>query len=453
MEPKREHIFISYATEQAALCEWLARKLAAAGYRVWCDRLKLLGGEDWPKDIDVAIDKRTLRMLALLSKESMSKPNPKGEWLKAISVGEHLGIDDFLIPLKTEDLEPHRMLWNLQTINYIDFTHSWARGLAQVLKKLESIKALRTFTGGDRMAIETLEPSSTVAIDPEALASNCFDIVQIPRNFQLYRATLGTIPRASLDATRIRWPSWNLSEYEFVSFLHPPQSIKEQYQLEYEGPLDWKQGGELRGTDSRSLVVNLIHRSIESLMNKKGLKYYRASRGRRRWYFPYGLLKNNYLRVQLPSGRRTRIKAAGERTFRGKVYQYHLSPSFSVLTGASRPALLCLRIEIYFRDNSGHALRGHRTITARRKHLCKDWFNREWYYRTLAIAQYLQDDNMKISLGPCGVQQLGISAECHIVESPMSVCDALVDSPDELYSDWNSRYLDAGTDHEGEERK
>jgi len=34
---QRDHLFISYATEDGALAEWLTLKLTAAGYRVWCD--------------------------------------------------------------------------------------------------------------------------------------------------------------------------------------------------------------------------------------------------------------------------------------------------------------------------------------------------------------------------------------------------------------------------------
>ena len=40
-----DHLFISYATEDFVLAEWLTRKLTALGYRVWCDRFELLGGE------------------------------------------------------------------------------------------------------------------------------------------------------------------------------------------------------------------------------------------------------------------------------------------------------------------------------------------------------------------------------------------------------------------------
>ena len=93
----RHHIFISYATEQVALCDWLARRLAAQGYSIWYDRLKLLGGENWPTEIEEAISSRTFRMLALLSKEYFTKPNPKGEWLKGQAVGKKLGIPDVTV--------------------------------------------------------------------------------------------------------------------------------------------------------------------------------------------------------------------------------------------------------------------------------------------------------------------------------------------------------------------
>ncbi len=46
---ERDHLFISYVTEDAALAEWLTLKLTPAGYRVWCDRVKLLGGESCPR--------------------------------------------------------------------------------------------------------------------------------------------------------------------------------------------------------------------------------------------------------------------------------------------------------------------------------------------------------------------------------------------------------------------
>lgn len=82
----RDHLFLSYATEDWPLAEWLTRRLTAEGYRVWCDRFKLLGGESYPKDIDIALEHETFRVLALLSRSSLHKDNPRRERTKALNL-------------------------------------------------------------------------------------------------------------------------------------------------------------------------------------------------------------------------------------------------------------------------------------------------------------------------------------------------------------------------------
>jgi len=73
----RKLLFISYAYEDEVLAKWLARKLAIYGYGVWIDQIKILGGESWVEEVDVAIKERSFRVLALLSKNSIAKPNPR----------------------------------------------------------------------------------------------------------------------------------------------------------------------------------------------------------------------------------------------------------------------------------------------------------------------------------------------------------------------------------------
>ncbi len=79
MSGDRTHVFVNYATEDSIFVDWLCLRLLNEGYRVWCDRLKLLGGESYPKDIDDAISNRTARFVAVLSKDSIHKPNPLKE--------------------------------------------------------------------------------------------------------------------------------------------------------------------------------------------------------------------------------------------------------------------------------------------------------------------------------------------------------------------------------------
>ena len=123
----RDHLFISYAVEDAALADWLARRLASLGYAVWYDRFKLLGGEPWPQDIEDAIDQRTFRMLAPISHASKDKRNPTGERKKGEAVGQRLKLADFVIPLNV-NLATSDVPWDLMGTQYIDFAHSWAKG-------------------------------------------------------------------------------------------------------------------------------------------------------------------------------------------------------------------------------------------------------------------------------------------------------------------------------------
>ena len=134
----REHLFISYATEDVAMAEWLTLKLTAYGYKVWCDRFELLGGERFPRDIDRAIKEKAFRLLALLSKPSLEKENPTKERTLALNVGKERGID-FLIPLMIEPLKATDLNWMVSDITYIPFDQSWAVGLKQLVEKLFEI--------------------------------------------------------------------------------------------------------------------------------------------------------------------------------------------------------------------------------------------------------------------------------------------------------------------------
>ncbi|WP_230487985.1 toll/interleukin-1 receptor domain-containing protein [Novosphingobium sp. ES2-1] len=54
-EEPREAIFISHASpEQNMFTLWLGAKLAAMGYEVWADVLRLKGGDDWQRKLEQA---------------------------------------------------------------------------------------------------------------------------------------------------------------------------------------------------------------------------------------------------------------------------------------------------------------------------------------------------------------------------------------------------------------
>jgi len=48
-------LFISHAWDDFEVTKWLALQLANEGYGVWCDITKFLVGENWPKEINIAL--------------------------------------------------------------------------------------------------------------------------------------------------------------------------------------------------------------------------------------------------------------------------------------------------------------------------------------------------------------------------------------------------------------
>src|SRR5438093_12436896 len=135
MSGRRDHLFVNYASEDGTFAEWLTLKLAGEGYSVWCDRVKLLGGESYPADIDVALRERTFLMLSVLSHHSVAKPQPLKERTLALNLARERH-EELIIPLNLDGLRASELPWDLSDLTYISFHASWAQGLAKVLKKL-----------------------------------------------------------------------------------------------------------------------------------------------------------------------------------------------------------------------------------------------------------------------------------------------------------------------------
>lgn len=135
----RNMLFLSHATpEDNDFARWLALQLANEGYPVWCDLTRLLGGEDFWKDIQEAIRQKSVRFLFVLSRSSNEKTGTLQELACAKAVAAKLTseIRDFIIALKIDDLPYSDVDIEIQRLNHIPFISSWALGLQQLLKKL-----------------------------------------------------------------------------------------------------------------------------------------------------------------------------------------------------------------------------------------------------------------------------------------------------------------------------
>ena len=219
----RNHLFVSYAWEDGALAEWLTLKLTAEGYVVWCDRFKILGGERWPDDVDAAIRSDTFRMLHLVSKHSLRKPNPKKERELALQLESERG-GEILIPLNVDGTKPSELPWRIVDVAYIPF-QNWASGLAQLLIKLDSVDAPRPLagTGGQIAARAFLVPSAITEVEEE-LVSNVFAFTSVPRALRHFRFS-PEVASGAASTLHEGWAFRNLGAKGALAFTEPPAPL------------------------------------------------------------------------------------------------------------------------------------------------------------------------------------------------------------------------------------
>lgn len=423
---ERNHLFIPSAGEDdRVFAEWLARKLTAEGYLVWCEQVKLLGGETYPDDVDVAIRDRTFRFLGLYSQTSLKNP----DIIRQRSLALHLGSErqqDFLIPLDVDGVNRAQLDQVTSALKFISFKDNWAAGLKQLLEKLESVGCPRLLPTGKRVAAEAFLERDVLSEEKETLFSNCFRVQQIPPVIYRFKA-LKAIPEAKLDALKSDWSYRKVDPRTFLSFHKPPALIIKEYELIEKGGALWPKVDNIDGIWSPNLVSELIRKALVVKCHQKGLKHCPETG---LLYFPPDLVKNNRLNFTRPNDvSKTWVAAHGERRYRPqRKYRYALAPVFFVRQDLFDDFIVLIRMRVRLSDTKGKAFTDKRTIVSRRKHLCKNWWNNHWLSRVFAVSQFLADDG-KITIGEPHDAQITIDATPLHLSAPVGINEDALGAP------------------------
>ena len=185
----RNMLFVSHANpEDNMFTRWLSLRLAREGYPVWCDLTKLLGGEDFWRDVEAAMRDRTARFLFVLSKTSNQKQGTLDELALARKVRKQ--IHDFIIPLRIDDLRPDDITIELQRLAFIDISKSWVAGYKQLLEALEKAGVARdprfTPDAVTKWWMDNYPAAEGVSATPERYLSNWFEFSSIPSSLRLH---------------------------------------------------------------------------------------------------------------------------------------------------------------------------------------------------------------------------------------------------------------------------
>lgn len=379
-----DHLFISYASEDWILADWLALKLASEGYKVWYDRIKLLGGESYPRDITAAIKNQTFRVLALLSRNSIEKPNPVKERTLALNIAKERKVD-FLIPINVDGLRATELDFMMSDLTFISFDKSWFIGICALLKKLQQIHAPKNQSKGQQVISEWLSTEEQPRTRTEVVWSNLIPVLEIPTLIRKYKV----VPEIDLESVYPNWPFVRDGEDTLWAFCPPEKSnvewLKEIDQVDLRN-LKYYSGGIVR-----NILTTLLHLSIELKCINKGLKFRNGF-----LHFPDNLIPNNILHFTRYDGRRSYVKVVGERKFRvtqeGNTFseksRYHLSPDLRFFADLFGSPTIRLRMSVFWTDTADIYLEAQKA-NRRRKALCRNWWNNEWLSRSMAILQWL----------------------------------------------------------------
>ncbi|MCC6228558.1 MAG: toll/interleukin-1 receptor domain-containing protein [Phycisphaerales bacterium] len=441
----RDHLFISYAWEDQAFARWLALRLTSEGYRVWIDQLKLLGGESWPNDIDAAIKTRTFRMLGLLSKHSIAKPNPVKERTLALNLAKKPEMRGFLIPLNVDGLAAVDLDWLSSDITFIPFAASWAKGFAQLLKLLERERCPK-FEGDGRAIVRSVAGNPDVVIQrPDTLTSNVQRFTQVPANLTVFKVEPKLGKGIAGDAGR-DWAFYTVSPGLVVAFDAPEPDLATWLKADPVRTVNWRETSNVEGINTHNVVTSLLRSAVETRCRLRGLTWSRNSEA-----FYFGGPVGRSLPVLLPSGERTTVQHSGQRTYfrigQPKVqYRYRLAAKPCVERDLWGEFALAWRLRFYFTDPAEEPLLPSQQLS-RRKHVTRSWFNRHWLVRHLAVMQFLQDADGLMRIGPAGPQQVIVSGAPLSFVAPLAIDEEALESLQEIGDDVPVESEEAGNDH------
>lgn len=423
-EQARDHLLIISAYADHVFAEWLARKLTADGYAVWYKTIKYLGDDHYPEDISKAIKTQTFRVIAAYSKSFFESTDEIGLRALALDTGKEAEID-FVIPLS---VDPRERDSHHAGAEPIQFGRNWAKGLSALKERLSALNCPRPRFDGRVVSASFYDETEVVSTELEILYSNAFLIESIPPIVHRFQISPSFLEREYENV----WAFRKVSDQLVLSFFPPPGEVTRERTIQNAGGYSWRDFSEITWSEGEerkkiylnSLIPELIRKSVKVHCQMKGLKYCSDNKV---VYFPDGLVARNRLPALLPDGTKLApLGIYGERKYyrpddKSTYYRYYLAPTFFVDSKLYRElgkdesndfksTVLYIRLRNRFTDTDNNVL-PPRAALSRRKHLCKSWWNDDWFRRTLAVAQFLGEEDGKIRIGAgTGDNQIVISS-------------------------------------------
>ena len=405
----RNKIFISHAApDDNDFTKWLALKLIALGYEVWCDVLFLDKGADFWKVIDKEIREGAIKFLLATSEIAIKRDGVLKEIAVAEKVKKQLKDDNFIIPLiidetlSYDDLPPE-----IIRLNAIDFKKSWAAGLQDLLKALDDQKVEKNSPDPDKsnaLYQQIFLHNKGIIEREEIYDSNWFSILSFPKELRFH--DFEKLMPKGFDVRELTFPAVRYKnyictfawEYDFMHQLPKTETYNSSFTVRI--PTEEILSGEYESSfignfECQRLIVQLLNKAFELRMKDKGVREYPMSNKVGYWFEKGKLEKDKFNKVQLVGKQKDKnwhfgISAAG------KLYPF---------------PVLMVSSHIYFTQDGNTPIESKSIQHAARRRQGKNWWNDDWRNKLLAFVKYLSDDESSFYLESGSEEKIHVSNE------------------------------------------
>lgn len=445
----REALFISHANpEDNAFARWLGAKLTAMGYEVWADVMRLHGGSDWSRELEVALRTRAIKMLLVGTPAAVDKQGVRNEIEIGAQLSRSLNDPQFIVPLR---LKPYQAPFRIVQAQYVDFSESWAAGLAELVELLSTTYNIPRHSGrpiADWLRAQSLG-SSTLDARPEELISNWLLISKLPK-LVFYCVPSNNVPLEFFqDRTKHSWPviPFNEGVLTFASpnkrgFVGPemPGTIVGQFPLNDFLERGWPDLN-IEVFEARRNFSDLSNQAFDNFLRGRGLTEYEGSGGRLTWWGNIRTVPLTQIRYGLDrqKGRRQIIGVSAKRNV-----HWHYGINVQVRTAPVRHARLSARI--IFTENGLDAIADVKRMHRLRRSFAKSWRNARWRDMMLAFLWWVAGGLSEISLPISEDEQLVLALPSASFSCPVSVLHSGELPPDEDDPDVEPDYWDDASD-------
>lgn len=391
----RPAIFISHASpEDNTFTLWLGAKLAALGYEVWADVLRLRGGDDWQRKLEHALRNRAAKVLLVANPRAVDKQGVRNEIQIASDVARKIGDQEFIIPLRLAPFDAPFLIAHAQ---YIDFQHGWAAGLAELLDVLnDTYKVPRQDTDQSAVWREVqLIHARGVTTTAERLVSNWLLIEQLPTKLRYFEFRGGSERTAESRIKDAPWPAVSFRR-GFLTFArmdelqghfgpYLPLKLIGECRLDHFLEHGWATL-DIARFNARNMFSDLARQALESALGARGLKAFALSGYQTAWWgsidvAPLGKVTFRWADI---TGLRQIQGVSAKRRM-----NWHFGVSVATRTAPFRHVRVISRL--IFTEDGRKPFEDPAKMHRLRRSFAKTWRNARWRDMLLAFLYWLAD--------------------------------------------------------------